>query len=317
MIGPVHAPSRLGMHLLPAVASVTLLGCLLAVAGCGTGEERQDSLDRYLLIGSRGEKAESEIVSYAPKTGEVTQLTDNDVADLEPEVSPDGTRILFMRATRRNTFPPYELWVMDANGEQQQRLTSGHDDLNPAWAADGKSIFFSRKTAGSAKYDLVEMPIAGGVVTTVVESSGPDGCVLAATQSPDGNQLVFKSYDECARYTSGVDSKVGNKTDDLSCAPFDSTAADFSSDGRLAFDSMGLDGYGSMRVVNADCSGERVNIPADSERFPTIVAPHWSPDAIWIAFSSEDGIWIVHPDGTGLRKLPSTAEINEADWLPD
>ena len=88
---------------------------------------------------------------------------------------------------------------------------------------------------------------------------------------------------------------------------------DFSSDGRLAFDDMGLERFAQMSIENSHCSGETVEIPED-ERFATIGEPHWSPDAAWIAFGAEDGIWIVHPDGNELRKLPGTEQLDEADW---
>ena len=47
--------------------------------------------------------------------------------------------------------------------------------------------------------------------------------------------------------------------------------------------------------------------------------PRWSPNGEWISFSASrsfsSGVFIVHPDGTGLRQLTKTG--GWAVWWPD
>jgi Tol biopolymer transport system component len=54
-----------------------------------------------------------------------------------PEVSPDGTRIVFTIDG--------QIWVMNANGSAQHQLTNqaGFQNQQPSWSPDGRKIVFS------------------------------------------------------------------------------------------------------------------------------------------------------------------------------
>ena len=74
-------------------------------------------------------------------------------------------------------------------------------------------------------------------------------------------------------------------------------------------------GYQSFRVyvMRADGTGVR---RLTNGRFDE--RPAWSPDGRWIVYQSDEGIRLVHPDGTGARLVPQT-ERNASDpsWTPD
>ena len=43
--------------------------------------------------------------------------------------------------------------------------------------------------------------------------------------------------------------------------------------------------------------------------------PLWSPDGNWIAFMrSNDGIYIIHPDGSGLKRLTGPT-LQASRWI--
>lgn len=68
--------------------------------------------------------------------------TSDSILYLDPIVSPDGTRIAYSRSVAY--VAGSEIWVMNADGTGTARLTSGHNDLQPAWSPDGSEIAFIR-----------------------------------------------------------------------------------------------------------------------------------------------------------------------------
>lgn len=70
-------------------------------------------------------------------------LAPNDsIGYFNPIPSPDGTRIAYERSVAY--VPGSEIWVINADGAGAIRLTSGHNDLQPAWSPDGSEIAFIR-----------------------------------------------------------------------------------------------------------------------------------------------------------------------------
>ena len=71
----------------------------------------------------------------------VTQLTYESSYEGQPAWSPDGSKISFVSDRDGN----YEIYVMDANGYNQERLTYApyRYDIEPDWSPDGSKIVFS------------------------------------------------------------------------------------------------------------------------------------------------------------------------------
>ena len=74
-----------------------------------------------------------EIYTMRADGGDVVQLTDNEIGDVSPAWSPDGTRITFERVFDSDP----ELIVIDADdGSNVIRLTrNGSVDASPSWRA--------------------------------------------------------------------------------------------------------------------------------------------------------------------------------------
>src|SRR3954454_10653991 len=60
-----------------------------------------------------------------------------------PQISPDGSQVVFVRVTVNDKKDGYEtaLWAVGTQGnEQPHRLTNGPRDSAPRWSPDGKRL---------------------------------------------------------------------------------------------------------------------------------------------------------------------------------
>jgi Tol biopolymer transport system component len=76
----------------------------------------------------------SQIFSAAVPGGTPVALTEGTdfTSDGDPAVSPDGTKVAFTRFDF-TALADWDVWVMDADGSDETKLTSGGADLAPAW----------------------------------------------------------------------------------------------------------------------------------------------------------------------------------------
>jgi Tol biopolymer transport system component len=176
-------------------------------------------------------------------TGTVAFTAEHGVSDFFPRVSPDGTRVAFLRQgiTPHRLVRSPSLYVVDAD-KRLLALTQG--------AAESSS------NAEAGHYDAV----------------------TGVSWAPDGRHLVFVHQYRATRYD---------------------------------------DNRSELVVAAADGSESRA-LPQAVE---TYSSPAWSPNGDEILFAGSlpippgDGLWVVHPDGTGLRQLVRGG--GDPAWSPD
>lgn len=121
----------------------------------------------------------------------------------DPQISPDGSRVAFVRVTVNDKKDGYltSIWaVSPANGETHQ-LTQGPRDSSPRWSPDGKYLVFVRVTEKDGRPDLPQLfmlPMAGGdsfQFTKLTRGAGqpqwsPDGKLIAFVNSANPEDLA-------------------------------------------------------------------------------------------------------------------------------
>src|SRR5512143_3830688 len=68
----------------------------------------------------------------------------------DPQISPDGTRVAFVRVTVDSAADEYRtsLWLAEPGGAAPRALTAGPRDAQPRWSPDGKTLAFVRGSEG-------------------------------------------------------------------------------------------------------------------------------------------------------------------------
>ncbi len=284
------------------VVAVAAAAALLA--GCGGRAER----DTRLIAFARAPATNVFSDIYLLQTdGSLRRLTQGGIDNM-PTWSPNGRQIAFQRAHRSKA----TLLVADADGGGQ-RLRPDSVSGTVDWSPDGREILF----ADDGKISVTRVFESGRRVLLDPAPARAEN----PRWSPNGSQIVFALGTEVQGadvFVMNADGSSRRRLTRLSPnAGFPSSLA-WSPDGRrIAFLLPG-----SLQVVNADGSGEKVLTRFPNGVFPSSLA--WSPDGNTIAFARlklgrdrhASGIYVIETDGSELHRLTRDIDSNPS-WSPD
>lgn len=117
--------------------------------------------------------------------------------DAFPAWSPDGSKIVYQSAVEKN-YENYEIYIMDANGTNQTRLTNNEtDDERPSWSPDGSTILFSSDRDDDGFSEIHSIDTASEEVSLFMEPTQDNGINLGdPAWSPDGSKVAYQGYSQ-------------------------------------------------------------------------------------------------------------------------
>ncbi|MEO6213173.1 MAG: hypothetical protein ABIP65_06055 [Vicinamibacterales bacterium] len=272
----------------------------------------------------------------------VRRLTTNQVADIFPSLSPDGTRIIFESNRRGAAKEPHnvsDLFLMNTEGHDQVWLGRGS---SATWSPDSRSIAFHASASGTG---LPATPYPGSATVDsdifIVNlrdwmenkakprniTNNPSTIDDDPDWSPDGRTIIFTSHAATDDYRNAPSAEIYTLSADGTGTPKALTsnkdeerAPAWSPDGKRIVFSCRRGGKPDFDicVMNADGTGE-VRL-TDSPLGD--LTPSWSPDGGKIVFTRLKGkglgmwdLWVVNADGTGESQLTNSAGYTGfANW---
>jgi len=229
-----------------------------------------------------------------------------------PSLSMNG-KIVFQSNRDGN----YEIYVMNADGTNQTRLTNNAaSDFNPAWSPDGTKIVFDSDRDGN--FEIYVMNADGTSQTRLTNNPNSD---KTPAWSPDGTKIAFiRSLGAISGDVYVMNSDGSGETNLTNFVPGnfpDTFDVAWSPDGtKIGFSVSLSNTHQEIYLMNANGSG----VTQLTNNGVLTFAPDWSPDGTKIAFNRSPAggaaIYLMNPDGSGQTSLTNNID-GQAAWSPD
>ncbi|UUZ69543.1 hypothetical protein LP416_08880 [Polaromonas sp. P2-4] len=231
-----------------------------------------------------------------------------------PSLSPSGQELVFAADFDGRS----RLWISGLDGSRLRKISSlgnpaaAITDLEPAWSPDGRKIAYTSIDGSTSDIWVVQ---ADGAYPVKLTANGAENGHPA--WSPDGRKIAFESDKDGTRGIwlmnfDGTQQVKVVSSSSVENGPKFSPAGD-----QIVFSRTNGDAS-TLMIVNVNGTGLRALTTTSNDHDSE---PSWGSRGILFSSnrSSSSGrfkIWMVQPDGSGLRKVGDTAG-HDPIWLPD
>lgn len=189
----------------------------------------------------------SHLFALSPGILPLTRLTNGLWDDINPNLSPDGTKLAF--ASSRNEY--FDLYLLDLTTGKISRLTNSPAyDANPSWSPDGQWILFETYVDDNLEVAILSVKQPDNIIRLTNSPSVDQQPIW----SPSGRQIIFSSNrsGNFEIWAANLDTPGENRFQNISQSPnSDETHPAWKPDGSLlAWDSAGLEYQQSIFVWN-------------------------------------------------------------------
>ena len=210
----------------------------------------------------------------------------------------------------------WEIYLMNPNGSQQERLTRNNAlDHSPVWSPTGEQILFTSDRDGIR--DLYVMDADGSRVRRVFRKSARR---VESTWSPDGERMAFHS--ETPQWGIQTATIHGEDVEQVALAESHGGNPSWSANGNEIAFVKDAGGMHRIFIVKLDSGDIRTFLRKESPRMST---PSWSPKGDKLAFGwsrwglhNGSAIFVANRDGSRLRQISEAVPLAYySAWSPD
>lgn len=308
-----------------AMFMVTITSILILVSCTNEPDDNdineETSLSGRFVFVSRDD-GDAEIYTVNADGTDLQKLTNNQVNDIQPAWSPDGSKIVY-NSYGSNSFGQTilsELFVMNADGSGKIQIT--HDSYEsiygeawPSWSPDGARIIYE-SYRDALREDNGTTILNANLYISNSNGSGDDTRNTShqffegePSWSPEGNKIAFVHARieniQQTLYSSGYQiwiKDVNGSTWQKLTTGDNNLRPKWSPDG-------------TKIVYQSDAGICIVNLEGVSQQLVDYGGnPAWSPDGKKIVFDGDDEIYVMNADGTNIRKIGLTVGARQVMW---